>query len=526
MRDGAAVLAGDEARACLARSIALAARTIAPSLGPAGRGVLFHRPPAAPALLQDGYQIARELADEAGAASIGARILKETLFDLDRDLGDGTATAAILLAAIVEGGFRLVRAGFDPGSIADGLLGMAVRLSDAASGCTVSLPADQAALAAARTAAGDDPLAAAMADLFLRLGPDGAIEIEEGHRTGLETDVRPGMTVDASLVSRELSDESERLFVRLERPFLLVADEEIADFGPLLPVLEQFASRGKALLIVARDVTGGALQALVRNKREAGLRVAALKIGDVVDRGYEALEDLAIASGAALVTDRLGTSVARLRPAMLGQADEAVIHADHAALRGPAGHDDAIERRRAELRLRIAREKHLSYDREQLQRRLARLSGGVARVRVGGLTAPERQARLIAARKAVAALRAARGGVVAGGGVIPLRLAALAAAEAKDGSAAGAAARLLAQSLRLIPLTLIGNSSGDAAPWLARLEAARSAGRGIDLRTMAIVDLAAAGIVDPLPIVEGTIRRAVSAAATLLRVEALVPRRT
>jgi chaperonin GroEL len=525
MRDGGIVLAGDEARACLARSIALAARAIAPSLGPSGRGVLFHRPPAAPTLLQDGYQIARELADEAGVASIGPRIVKETLFDIDRDLGDGTATAAILLAAIVDGGFRLIRAGFDPESLADGLLALAGRLSDAASGCTVSLTAREAALAAARTAAGDDALAEAMADIFLQLGPDGTIEIDEGHRTGLETDVRPGVTVDASLVSRELSDESERLFVRLERPFLLVADEEIADFGPLLPVLEQFASRGKALLIVARDVAGGALQALVRNKREAGLRVAALKISDVVERGYEALEDLAIATGAELVTDRLGTSVARLRPAMLGQAEEATIHADHAALRGPGGHDNAIERRRAELRLRIAREKHLSYDREQLQRRLARLSGGVARVRIGGLTTPERQARLIAARKALAALRASRGGVVAGGGVMPLRLAALAAAEAKDESAASAAARLLAQSLRRVTLTLIGNSCSDAASWVARLDAARSAGRGIDLRTMAIVDLAAAGIVDPLAIVDGTIRRAISAAATLLRVEALVPQR-
>ena len=525
MRDGGAVLTGDEARACLARSVALAARAIAPSLGPSGRGVLFHRPPAVPMLLQDGYQIARELADEAGAASIGVRIVKETLFDIDRDLGDGTATAALLLAAIVEGGFRLVRAGFDPADLADALLALAPRLSDAARGCAVALPADRAALAAARTAAGDDALATALTDVFLGLGPDGAIEIEEGHRTGLETDVRPGVTVDASLVSRELSDDPERLFVRLERPFLLVADEEIADFGALLPVLEQFASRGKALLVIARDVTGGALQALVRNKRDAGLRVAALKISDVVDRGYEALEDLAIASGAELVTDRLGTSVARLRPAMLGQAEEAAIHADHAAIRGPAGQGDAIERRRAELRLRIAREKHLSYDREQLQRRLARLSGGFARVRVGGLTAPERQARLIAARKAVAALRASRSGVVAGGGVMPLRLAALAASGADGGSAAAAAGGLLARSLRRVALTLIGNSCSDAASWLARLEAARSDGRGIDLRTMAIVDLAAVGIVDPLPIVDGTIRRAISAAATLIRVEAVVPRR-
>ena len=156
-----------------------------------------------------------------------------------------------------------------------------------------------------------------MAEIFLRLGPDGTIEIEEGQRTGLETDVRPGVTVDASLVSRELSDESERLLVRLERPFLLVADEEIADFGPLLPVLDQFASRGKALLIVARDVAGGALQALVRNEREP----ACVSCPEDQRRRRTRLRGAGRSchrDRRRVLTDRLGTSVARLRPAMLG----------------------------------------------------------------------------------------------------------------------------------------------------------------------------------------------------------------
>jgi chaperonin GroEL len=325
---------GTVAEQVLAASLRRSARAIAPSLGPNGRGVLSHRPPAPPRILTDGYSIARDLADEAGPGSLGARLLKETLFELDRDLGDGTATAALVLEALLTSGQRVVRFGFPSGELAEALTAATRDLAERAEAFRLEMSRESWAAGVARTAGADEGLAAAIVPAFLELGADGLLQVEEGHGTKTEVLIRAGTTVDATLASRLLSDAADCIFLRLERPHILVADEEISDFGKLLPILEGFAARNKPLLVVARDVSGAALEALVRNKMQGGLRVAALKISDVVERGYEALEDLAIAVGAALVSDRLGSSLATLRPQMLGRAEAAEISREGALVVG------------------------------------------------------------------------------------------------------------------------------------------------------------------------------------------------
>jgi chaperonin GroEL len=377
-------------------------------------------------------------------------------------------------------------------------------------------------VAVARTAARDAEIARRIASLSLELGDDAVIQVQEGEGREIETDTRPGTTIEAALVSRSLSDEPDRIQVRLKDPYILVADEEISDFGSLLPVLEGFAAKRKALLIVARDVTGSALQALVRNKTEVGLRVAALKVASVAERAYDALEDLAIATGAELLSDRLGTDLRKMRPQMLGRADEAKIEQSFTTVIGGSARGGALETRRREIRLRIARERYLSYDREQLELRLARLSRGFARLHVGGVTAADRSVRLTSARKAVAALQAARDGVVPGGGTVLLRLAsALVRGHGQDTARRGAN-RLAYEALRRIPATMIGNAGEDPPLWLGRIEDARKAGDGLDLETMAFGDLRQAGILDPAVVLGGTIERAFSAAATLLRADLLI----
>ncbi len=517
-----AVRLGNAARQALTESVRRSARAISPSLGPSGRAVLMHRPPAAPVLLTDGYAIAREAADEAGPGSLGARILKETLFEIDRDLGDGTATAALLIDSLLAGGQRLVRSGYSAGTIADALLQHGRKLAKEADTLRLAAPPEAVAVPIARTAGADVELAERIARAFLELGADGFLRVEEGYGAELEIRVRRGTTVDALLVSRLLSDATDRIFVRLEQPYILVADEEIEDFGRLLPVLEGFAAHGKALLVVARDVSGAALQSLVRNKLQAGFRVAALRILDAIERGYEALEDLAIVVGAELVSARIGSSVSALRPHMLGRAEAVEIQADGARVLGGAGRPERIELRRAELRQRIARERYLSYDREQLQRRLARLSAGFATILVGGRTEVERQVRLTSARKAVAALKAARAGAVPGGGVVPLRLAALLRKQTGTDAAADAAGRVLAAGLLRIPQTILVNGGQDAGPWLERMARSAAPCFGFDVRTGVVCDLFGAGVLDPVTIVSGILQRAVSAAATLLRAEAIV----
>jgi chaperonin GroEL len=483
----------------------------------------MHRPPATPALLTHGYDIAREVAASCrGPEAHGARILKETLFEVDRDFGDGTAAVALMMSTIVSGAVTMAHAGLDMLEVADALLELARDLKQRVQPYRVDAPLDQFALAVAGTAARDPDIARRIGSLFLELGEDAVIQVHEGEGREIDVDTRPGTTVEGVVVSRMLSDESDRIQVRLKDPYILVADEEISDFGSLLPVLEGFATKQKALLIVARDVTGAALQALVRNKVEAGLRVAALKIANVAERGYDALEDLAIATGAELVSDRFGTDLRKMRPHMLGRADEAKVEQNFTTVIGGAARIDALETRRKEIRLRIARQRYLSYDREQLELRLARLSRGFARVHVGGVTAADRSVRLTAARKAVAALEAARAGVVPGGGTVALRLASGLVPGAGGGMTRLAACRLAREALREIPATMIANAGEDPAIWLGRIEGAPKPGDGLDLDRMALGDLRRTGILDPAAILGGAIERAFSAAATLLRADLLI----
>jgi chaperonin GroEL len=510
-------------RLCLAQGIQFAAKAIAPSLGPKGRTVLLHRPPAAPTLLTHGYDIAREVAASChGPEAHGARILKETLFDADRDLGDGTSALALMMSSIVRGAVPLAHAGHDMAQVAGALLELAPELQKRIQSYRVDAAADEVALAVATTAARDADIAGRIGSLFLELGSDAVIQVQEGEGREIEADIRPGTTIEAALVSRHLSDDADRIRVHLKDPYILVADEEISDFGSLLPVLEGFATRQKALLIVARDVTGAALQALVRNKTEAGLRVAALKIASVTERGYDALEDLAIATGAELLSDRFGTDLRKMRPQMLGRADEVKVEQNFTTVLGGAAQGDALETRRKEIRLRIARERYLDYDREQLELRLARLSRGFARLHVGGVTAADRSIRLTAARKAVAALQAARAGVVPGGGTVHLHLASGLASRRDGDMPRLAACRLAREALRRIPATMIGNAGEDPLAWLGRIEAARNPGDGLDLEAMALGDMRRAGILDPASILGATIERAFSAAATLLRADLLI----
>jgi len=510
-------------RLCLAQGVALAARAIAPSLGPKGRTVLLHRPPAAPTLLTHGYDIAREVAASCqGPAAHGARILKETLFEVDRDLGDGTAAVALMMSSIVSGAVTMAHAGLDMPEVADALLELAPDLKQKIQSYRVDTALNQVALEVAVTAARDADIAARIGSLFLELGEDAIIQVQEGEGREIDIDTRPGTTVEGTLASRSLSDEPDRIRLRLKEPYILVADEEISDFGSLLAVLEGFAAKQKALLIVARDVTGAALQALVRNKVEAGLRVAALKISSVTERGYDALEDLAIATGAELLSDRFGTGLRKMRPHMLGRADEVRVEEKFTTVIGGAARADALETRRKEIRLRIARERYLAYDREQLELRLARLSRGFARLHVGGITAADRSVRLTAARKAVAALQAARDGVVPGGGTVPLRIASGLLPGSGGDITRSAARRLAREALRLIPATMISNAGADASIWLGRIEGARGPGDGLDLDRMVLGDLRRTGILDPVAVLSGTIERALSAAATLLRADLLI----
>lgn len=517
---------GFAARQALAQGVNQVVRPVGLSFGPLGRGVLQHCPPAAPSLLYDGYAIARAVAEEGGLGGLGSQIAKETLYEIDRDLGDGCSAAAVMIGALVFGGVRLAEAGFATGVLADHLIVLGNRAATIVDAAVCDADPEESLAGAAFAATRDHEVTTALAAAARRVSREGVIKIEEGPGLGVNSRFLDGMSLPASLASAALSDSTEKVEACLDRPYVMVADEDVQEFGALLPVLEGFARSGKALLIATRRVGGDALATLIRNKRELGLRVAAVKLTQVGERASETLSDLAVATGAEVVGACTGTAVDKIHPCMLGRAEEAVLTDALATVIGGGGSDEELEARRGELRRCIEREKYLSYDREQLEERLARLAGGVARLAVGAASASERSARIKAANKGVAAVRALRrGGVLPGGGVALVRAAEAVRREETDDLTRAAAIKLAAQALEAVPARMILNGGVEPARWLERLRAVDNPRVGLDLNRFEITDMISAGIVDGSVIVSSGIKRAFSAAATLLRAEVGIARR-
>jgi chaperonin GroEL len=406
------IAAGPESLAALARSLAPTLHAIAITAGPNSRTCLLDGAtriePAGNAL-----SIVQALAEERGPGRTFPRLLREILFEADRDLGDGTARLALLWGNLIEHGVGAVAAGARGAALAHALTVLGTRFSAFLEAEHAAPAPDEAQLSAVAVSAGaSPPIGRAIARMLLEVGPDGGIEVVEGRTQGLRIESGRGFLFEAVAVSDALSATD------LDPAYLLVADERIDEFGPLVPLLEGFAARGKALVVVARDVCGAALQALTRNRTENGLRVAALRPAAVSQHAADILEDLASATGASLVAERFGTSVAALRPAMLGRCAMFSFSRGRAVLQAPEGDPEAVALRRRLLLAEAERQKYLTLDRTRLTVRAARLAGHWGRLAIGGRT--ERETLIITqgARRALASAQAAAtGGVLPGGGV-------------------------------------------------------------------------------------------------------------
>lgn len=387
-------------------------RAVAIAAGPKGRACLLDAgggvERAATALV-----IVRELAEERGAPRLLTRVLREILFETDRDLGDGTARVALLCGGLVAHGARSVAAGIPACQLADALARFAARLSVELGRATAEGRSDRDDIAGVAESAGaTSEVAQAIADMLALVGTEGAVEIVAGREAGLRLESGEGFLFDAVAASDAFAAAD------LDPAYIMVADERIDEFGPLVPLLEGFATRGKALVVVARDVSGPALHALVRNHAENGLRTIALRPALASQGAADALEDLAIATGATLVTERLGTSVATFRPGMLGRCARFSFAGGRAVLHGPDGDPGAVAQRRAFLLGEADRQKFLTLDRDRLHMRAARLRSSWARLHLGAATERETRTEVAGARRALASARSALiGGVLPGGGV-------------------------------------------------------------------------------------------------------------
>ena len=514
------VLSGDAARQALLAPLRQSVRAINASLGPHGRALLYEATPGGVGFAHDGLSIAREMADSEGARSIGPRILKETLFAAERDFGDGAARLACILGAIFGEGVKLVAAGHPPQRLADDILQVGDlvrhRLDEQR-----SAPPDLRALASAVTS--DDGIAEAVAQAVARAGADGVVDVKDDKRAEVHLEFGVGFAMDAALPSEHLGAIAPATVLELDAVFVLVANENVSEFGRLGPILEGFAARKKSLAIVARDISGAALEALVRNRREIGLQVVALKPTDVSSRAGQVLEDLAIATGATLVATELGSNLDSLRPSMLGRARRLRFAKGRALFVEPTGDRAAIEERRRMIGAEAEKARYLAYDREHALRRGARLAGNWAEVGVGGHSVFETALKLTEARAAVHALQAAlRSGVVAGGGSALVREAAR--LRAGDGPGSRGARLCVARGLEAVTTHIAGNAGLDPAAPLAALRRSEAKEIGLDARSGRICDARCRGDRRPAFDLVGVLMAAVSAAATMLRIEAMVCR--
>lgn len=481
------ILLGEGARQALGRSLDRSVRAAAATCAPLHGALLYERG-GNPRVARDGFEAVRESADEDGVHSIGGRILKETLAEAQRELGDGTARLALFIGGAMRAGLRQIAAGASPGAFADALLNARPALE-------MSLQAQRSPSPApsllARAEGFDETLAAICSDAIAHSGVNGAIDVRAGHRDEPVLDVGHGFLADLEPISPALPPA---IGARLElaRPYVLVVNDVLSDLGRLLPLLDQFAARGKSLAVMARGASGPALETLVVNGRLPGATLTAQKPIAAGVGAIAALEDLAVATGATLIDPALGISLDHIRPAMLGRVERIVLGSGLASFEEPAGDPSLIAQRQREIRSTFERSRHLSLDREQLARREARLSGRWARITLAarrGEGTADTEKRVAALRKLLALIRAAEtsGVLSAPASVLTTLARSFAAAEA-----------------------------GDTA-----LEA-RSASAALSAGLLALAEGCGASEWDAMPTIQGIVQKGISSTATMLRISAIV----
>lgn len=491
------------------------------TLGPKSKSVLIQRKWGTPLVCNDGVTIAREMDLEDPAENLGVQMLRQAAAKTGDVVGDGTSTSTLLAYAIYAEGVRNVTAGASAVDIKRGLdrgLGTVVEaLKGMSRPVSTDLEKEQVATISAHN---DARIGALVAEAMRRVGDDGVITVEESKSTETELDVVEGMQFDRGYISPYFVNQPEAMEVVLENCYILLCDRKVMVIQDLVPILEQVAKAGRAMLVIAESVEGEALATLVVNQIRGILRCAAVKSPGFGDRRKAMMEDIGILCGGTVVSDETGTSLEGLQLDQLGEAERVVIDKDTTTLIGGQGDPEQISARIKQLRLH-AEQSSSDYDREKLQERLARLSGGVAVIRVGAPSESEMKARKDALDDAINATKAAVAeGILPGGGLALLRCTDSLAREEKRATGDECTGlRILGQALEIPARKIAENSSVDGGVVVARMLRGKGS-VGFDAARKTYVDLVKSGIIDPAKVVRIALENAVSVAGTLLLTEA------
>ncbi len=513
----------EEARRALERGMNKLADAVRVTLGPKGRNVVLDKKGGAPTITNDGVSIAKEIDLEDPYERIGAELVKEVAKKTDDVAGDGTTTATVLAWAMVREGLKNVAAGANPMSLKKGIEAAVEAAIESLR--ELAKPADSKEQIAqvASISAADTEIGAMIADAIDKVGKDGVITVEESQTFGMGMDLVEGMRFDKGYISPYFSTDTERMEAVLEDPFILIVGSKIGAIRDVLPVLEKVMQSGKALLIIAEDIEGEALATLVVNKIRGTFRSVAVKAPGFGERRKAMLQDIAILTGATVIAEEVGLKLENTTMELLGTARKVVVTKDETTVVEGGGSDDEIKGRINQIKAEIENTDS-DYDREKLQERLAKLSGGVAVIKVGAATEVELKEKKHRIEDAVSTTKAAiEEGVVPGGGVALLRAqsAVLTAAEGLSGDEA-TGARIVAQAVEA-PLKQIAVNAGmEGGVIVDKVRNLANPADGLNAATGEYVNLVEAGVIDAVKVTRSALQNAASIAALFLTTEAVI----
>jgi chaperonin GroEL len=510
-----------EARKSLEAGVDAVANAVKVTLGPKGRYVVLDKKFGAPTITNDGVTIAREIEVEDVFENQGAQLVREVATATNDVAGDGTTTATVLAQAIVRQGLKNVAAGANPLALKRGIERAVDQVVESIKSQSKEVSGKEQIARVATISAGDEEIGDVIADAIEKVGKDGVVNVEEGQTFGMDLEFTEGMQFDKGYISPYMVTDQDRMEAVLEDPYILIANQKIGSVRDVLPVLEAVIQSGKPLLIIAEDVEGESLATLVVNKLRGTFTGVAVKAPGFGDRRKRMLEDIAILTSAEVITEEMGLKLENTQISQLGRARRVVVAKDTTTIVDGSGEAAAIKGRINQIKAEIENTDS-DFDREKLQERLAKLSGGVAVVKVGAATETEMKEKKHRVEDALQATRAAlEEGIVPGGGVALLQAFSAVKLDGLEEDDEKTGSRIVLRALEE-PLRQLAENAGLEGSVVVNDVRKAKKGQGLNAATNEIVDLVAAGIIDPAMVTRSALQNAASIAKNILTTEAIV----
>ena len=515
---------GIEARKALEEGVNKLANTVRVTIGPKGRNVVLDKSYGAPLITNDGVTIAKDIELEDAFENMGAQLVKEVATKTNDVAGDGTTTATVLAQAMVNAGMKNLAAGANPIILRKGMKKATDCAVEAIAHMSEKVTGKDQIAKVASISAGDEEVGQMVADAMEKVSNDGVITIEESKTMKTELDLVEGMQFDRGYISAYMATDMDKMEANLDNPYILITDKKISNIQEILPVLEQIVQSGAKLLIIAEDVEGEALTTLIVNKLRGTFNVVAVKAPGYGDRRKEMLKDIAILTGGQVISEELGLELKDTTMDMLGRAKSVKVQKENTVIVDGEGAKEDIEARVAQIRAQLE-ETTSDFDKEKLQERLAKLSGGVAVIKVGAATEVEMKEKKLRIEDALAATKAAvEEGSVAGGGVALLNAipAVKALLDSTEDSDEKTGVKIVLKALEEPVRQIASNAGLEGSVIINHIVESGKIGYGYNFASDGYVDMFEAGVVDPTKVTRSALQNAASVAAMVLTTESLV----